>query len=206
MSSAHIHGSCFLPSLHAGDNFTLPPSSLNYDRQINSVWYGSVVLTSLKFSKAAKIISWPPRTKQTAASSSSTRAFVLSKEGKKSNAHQHQPETAITPMTELLKKSNELLLGCSYIVEAYQIRRGLLDRESVSLNQGPWERKKFLQDPATEHQVHPIFNQFPLGSPQTREEKQIFLPPLLPSIQTCCCWMQKLHLTGYCRFSLPSSW
>lgn len=34
-------------------------------------------LTSLKFSKAARMMSWPPRTRHTAASSSSTSAFVL---------------------------------------------------------------------------------------------------------------------------------
>lgn len=34
-------------------------------------------LTSLKLSKAARMMSWPPRTRQTAASSSSTSALVL---------------------------------------------------------------------------------------------------------------------------------
>ena len=34
-------------------------------------------LTSLKLSKALSMISWPPLTKHTAASSSSTKAFVL---------------------------------------------------------------------------------------------------------------------------------
>lgn len=33
--------------------------------------------TSLKLSKAERMMSWPPRTKHTAASSSSTRALVL---------------------------------------------------------------------------------------------------------------------------------
>lgn len=42
-------------------------------------WYPHLVahLTSLKLSKAERMMSWPPLTKHTAASSSSTRALVL---------------------------------------------------------------------------------------------------------------------------------
>lgn len=41
-------------------------------------WYTiTYVRTSLKLSKAIKVISWPPLTRQTAAKSSKTKALVL---------------------------------------------------------------------------------------------------------------------------------
>ena len=50
---------------------------LHFKTQQDKNIYVCFSLTSLKLSNAERIISWPPLTRQTAAKSSKTKAFVL---------------------------------------------------------------------------------------------------------------------------------
>lgn len=91
VSPAHIIPTLCSPNVHPTSPAEATAASStaprNTRKQLHVCWLmgwfrGESSSTSLKLSKAARMMSCPPLTRHTAASSSSTRALVLQREGK----------------------------------------------------------------------------------------------------------------------------
>lgn len=82
-----LYGKPFLEGIEVDEEAPINPER----KQRHPNFAAAAPPTSLKLSNAERMISWPPRTRQTAARSSSTRAFVLgkNKKQKKKNSGPH---------------------------------------------------------------------------------------------------------------------